>query len=112
MRKILYLLPLCLMVFSFNQSLSAFDSSCEFLEGVRVKKKYLTQKDVLVSHKGIFVLINGVPCQASILRSDSNGVFVMTADESKQWECPRCGRPTNSGEICDNCSWPLYDDLD
>ena len=113
MKRFIFLLPLCLMCFSPLQSLSAKDSSfCEIYEGVKVKKKYLSQKDFIISHKGIFVLIDGLPRQASRLESDSNGVFVIVADSSEEWTCPKCGTATNSGEVCDKCQWPLHDNDD
>ena len=113
MKKLIYLLPFCLLCLSPLQSLRASDQSfCEISEEVKVKKKYLTRKEFLVSDKGIFVLVDGYPLQASALRSDSKGVFIIVADSSEEWSCPRCGKPTNSGEVCDDCQWPLHDDSD
>jgi hypothetical protein len=79
---------------------------------INVCKKYLGPHEFMVSDKGIFVQIEGLPVQASTLHSDSRGLYVIVADIDGEWVCPRCSSTNDSGSVCSSCKWPLHDNDD
>ncbi len=74
-----------------------FDNTEQWLEGVQVQKKYLSQGEFIVSEKGIFVLVDGLPLGASRLNADSRGIFVNLVKRDVEWGCPICGCINNAG---------------
>ncbi len=103
-RKLSKRLFLLLLSFCIN-SWAGCDCPQDITNFIPCPKTYVNPEQIDLRENGIFVLVNDVILQTEGLRTDAQGIYIMTVRDGcgpSQWKCIKRNR---RDMVCNTCNW-------